>query len=248
MEIDFNDKVIIVTGSGRGIGREIAESFTKNGATVIISDYSTESLIETENLFTTKGYSFKAIPCDVTNSEDVQNLIDLTYKEFGKIDVLINNAGITKDNLILRMKDEQWDSVIETNLKGVFLTTRASVKYFLKQRYGKIINISSVVGITGNIGQSNYSASKAGIIGFSKSIARELAIRNITVNIVAPGFIDTPMTSVLPDGIKEDFIKKIPLKRMGTPTDIANIVLFIASPLADYITGQVINVDGGMVM
>ena len=248
MEIDFNDKVIIVTGSGRGIGREIAESFTKNGATVIISDYSTESLIETENLFTTKGYSFKAIPCDVTNNEDVQNLIDLTYKEFGKIDVLINNAGITKDNLILRMKDEQWDSVIETNLKGVFLTTRASVKYFLKQRYGKIINISSVVGITGNIGQSNYSASKAGIIGFSKSIARELAIRNITVNIVAPGFIDTPMTSVLPDGVKEDFIKKIPLKRMGTPTDIANIVLFIASPLADYITGQVINVDGGMVM
>lgn len=248
MEIDFNDKVIIVTGSGRGIGREIAESFTKNGAIVIISDYSTESLIETENLFTTKGYSFKAIPCDVTNSEDVQNLIDLTYKEFGKIDVLINNAGITKDNLILRMKDEQWDSVIETNLKGVFLTTRASVKYFLKQRYGKIINISSVVGITGNIGQSNYSASKAGIIGFSKSIARELAIRNITVNIVAPGFIDTPMTSVLPDGVKEDFIKKIPLKRMGTPTDIANIVLFIASPLADYITGQVINVDGGMVM
>ncbi len=248
MEIDFNGKVIIVTGSGRGIGREIAESFTKNGATVIISDYSTESLIETENLFTTKGYSFKAIPCDVTNSEDVQNLIDLTYKEFGKIDVLINNAGITKDNLILRMKDKQWDSVIETNLKGVFLTTRASVKYFLKQRYGKIINISSVVGITGNIGQSNYSASKAGIIGFSKSIARELAIRNITVNIVAPGFIDTPMTSVLPDGVKEDFIKKIPLKRMGTPTDIANIVLFIASPLADYITGQVINVDGGMVM
>ena len=248
MEIDFNDKVIIVTGSGRGIGREIAESFTKNGATVIISDYSTESLIEAENLFTTKGYSFKAIPCDVTNSEDVQNLIDLTYKEFGKIDVLINNAGITKDNLILRMKDEQWDSVIETNLKGVFLTTRASVKYFLKQRYGKIINISSVVGITGNIGQSNYSASKAGIIGFSKSIARELAIRNITVNIVAPGFIDTPMTSVLPDGVKEDFIEKIPLKRMGTPTDIANIVLFIASPLADYITGQVINVDGGMVM
>lgn len=248
MEIDFNDKVIIVTGSGRGIGREIAESFTKNGATVIISDYSTESLIEAENLFATKGYSFKAIPCDVTNSEDVQNLIDLTYKEFGKIDVLINNAGITKDNLILRMKDEQWDSVIETNLKGVFLTTRASVKYFLKQRYGKIINISSVVGITGNIGQSNYSASKAGIIGFSKSIARELAIRNITVNIVAPGFIDTPMTSVLPDGVKEDFIKKIPLKRMGTPTDIANIVLFIASPLADYITGQVINVDGGMVM
>lgn len=248
MEIDFNGKVIIVTGSGRGIGREIAESFTKNGATVIISDYSTESLIETENLFTTKGYSFKAIPCDVTNSEDVQNLIDLTYKEFGKIDVLINNAGITKDNLILRMKDEQWDSVIETNLKGVFLTTRASVKYFLKQRYGKIINISSVVGITGNIGQSNYSASKAGIIGFSKSIARELAIRNITVNIVAPGFIDTPMTSVLPDGVKKDFIKKIPLKRMGTPTDIANIVLFIASPLADYITGQVINVDGGMVM
>jgi len=248
MEIDFNGKVIIVTGSGRGIGREIAESFTKNGATVIISDYSTESLTEAENLFTTKGYSFKAIPCDVTNSEDVQNLIDLTYKEFGKIDVLINNAGITKDNLILRMKDEQWDSVIETNLKGVFLTTRASVKYFLKQRYGKIINISSVVGITGNIGQSNYSASKAGIIGFSKSIARELAIRNITVNIVAPGFIDTPMTSVLPDGVKEDFIKKIPLKRMGTPTDIANIVLFIASPLADYITGQVINVDGGMVM
>ncbi|RKY54881.1 MAG: beta-ketoacyl-ACP reductase [Candidatus Neomarinimicrobiota bacterium] len=247
MELNFNGKVIIITGSGRGIGREIAESFAKNEATVIISDYSTESLKETENIFSDKGYSFKAIQCNVTNSNDVQNLIDSTYKEFGKIDVLINNAGITRDNLILRMKDEQWDSVIETNLKSVFLTTRALAKYFMKQRYGKIINISSVVGITGNIGQSNYSASKAGIIGFSKSIARELASRNITVNVIAPGFIDTPMTAVLSDGVKEDFIKNIPLKRIGTPTDIANVVLFIASPLADYITGQVINVDGGMV-
>ncbi len=248
MELNFNGKVIIITGSGRGIGREIAESFAKNGATVIISDYNAESLKESEDIFSDKGYSFKAIPCNVTNSNDVQNLIDSTYKEFGKIDVLINNAGITRDNLILRMKEEQWDSVIETNLKSVFLTTRALAKYFMKQRYGKIINISSVIGITGNIGQSNYSASKAGIIGFSKSIARELASRNITVNVIAPGFIDTPMTSVLSDGVKEDFIKNIPLKRIGTPTDIANVVLFIASPLADYITGQVINVDGGMVI
>jgi len=248
MELNFNGKVIIITGSGRGIGREIAESFAINGAIVILSDYNTESLKEVKDIFSDKGYSFKAIPCNVTDSNDVQNLIDSTYKEFGKIDVLINNAGITRDNLILRMKEEQWDSVIETNLKGVFLTTRALAKYFIKQRYGKIINISSVVGITGNIGQSNYSASKAGILGFSKSIARELASRNITVNVIAPGFIDTPMTSVLSDGAKEDFIKNIPLKRIGTPTDIANVVLFIASPLADYITGQVINVDGGMVM
>lgn len=248
MQIDFSGKVIIVTGSGRGIGRVIAELFASNGATVILSDYNLESLNETAKNFSTSGYKFKAIHCDVTNNEEVQNLINSTFEEFGRIDILINNAGITKDTLLVRMKEEQWDSVLATNLKGVFLTSRAVAKCFMKQQFGKIINISSVVGLIGNAGQANYSASKAGIIGFSKSIARELAGRNVTVNVIAPGFIDTEMTSTLSETVKEGFKNQIALKRIGTPKDVANAALFLASPLADYITGQVINVDGGMVM
>ncbi len=248
MNIDFSKKVVIVTGSGRGIGRKIAETFAQSGASVVLSDYSEEALIEVKEYFSSKSYSFEAIACNITKNNEVKNLIEETINKYGKIDVLVNNAGITRDNLLIRMKDEQWDAVIETNLKGVFLATRSIAKFFMKQRYGKIINITSVVGITGNAGQSNYSASKAGLIGFSKSVAKELAGRNVTVNLIAPGFINTEMTSVLSDKVKEEFNKNIPLKRMGEPEDIANTALFLASPMADYITGQIINVDGGMVM
>ena len=198
--------------------------------------------------FDKKHFSFKAIPCDVTNADQVNLMLKEAIDSYGKIDVLINNAGITRDTLLIRMKDEQWNAVLDTNLKGVFFTTRAAAKYFMKQRYGRIINISSVVGITGNAGQGNYSASKAGVIGFSKSMAQELAGRNITVNVIAPGFIETEMTNVLSESVKDDFIDKIPLKRAGTPKDVANTALFLASHLADYLTGQVIKVDGGMVM
>jgi len=248
MELNFKDKVVVVTGSGRGIGFAIAETFAQKQATVILSDYLQTALDPAIADFTQKGYTFDAIPCNVTDPENVEKFVETVIGKFGKIDVLINNAGVTRDNILLRMKDDQWNAVIETNLKGVFLMTRAISKHLIRQRFGKIINISSVVGLTGNIGQSNYSASKAGVIGFSKSIAQELASRNITVNIIAPGFIDTPMTSVLPDAVKEEFYKKIPLHRAGTPKDVAQVALFLASPLADYLTGQVIQVDGGMVM
>jgi len=248
MELDYSNKIVIITGSGRGIGKEIAESFAKQKATVILSDYNAESLREAEKDFTEKRYSYKSLPCDISKIDEVKNLIDSVYKEYGKIDVLVNNAGITRDTLLIRMKEEQWDAVINTNLKGVFLTTKTAARYFMKQRFGKIINIASVVGITGNAGQANYSSSKAGVIGFTKSIARELAGRNINVNAIAPGFIETAMTATLKENVKEEFLNKIPLKRAGSAEDVANAALFLASPLADYITGQVIKVDGGMVM
>ncbi|MCD6441296.1 MAG: 3-oxoacyl-[acyl-carrier-protein] reductase [Candidatus Marinimicrobia bacterium] len=248
MELSFKDKIVVVTGAGRGIGRSIAERFAELDATVILSDYNEESLKDVAADFDKKHFSFKAIPCDVTNADQVNLMLKEAIDSYGKIDVLINNAGITRDTLLIRMKDEQWNAVLDTNLKGVFFTTRAAAKYFMKQRYGRIINISSVVGITGNAGQGNYSASKAGVIGFSKSMAQELAGRNITVNVIAPGFIETEMTNVLSESVKDDFIDKIPLKRAGTPKDVANTALFLASHLADYLTGQVIKVDGGMVM
>lgn len=248
MSINLKDKVYIVTGSGRGIGFEIAKAFAKAEATVILSDYNEDSLVNATKEFETAGYQFKAIACDITKDEQVQNLIDTTVKEFGKIDGLINNAGITRDNLLIRMKNEQWDAVLDTNLKGVFLASRAVAKYFMKQRFGKIINIASVVGLTGNAGQTNYSSSKAGVIGFTKSIAQELGSRNITANAIAPGFIETEMTHQLSEKAKEEFLKNIPLRRPGKPEDVANAALFLASSLADYISGQVLTVDGGMVM
>jgi len=248
MELTFKDKIVLVTGSGRGIGRSIAESFAEHGAVVILSDYNAESLSNVEQAFTAKNYSHLTVPCDVTSEEQVTQLFDKIIASFGKIDIVINNAGITRDTLLVRMKTDQWDSVINTNLKGVYLVTKAASKFLMKQRFGKIINISSVVGIIGNAGQSNYSASKAGVIGFSKSVARELAGRNITVNVIAPGYIETEMTHVLSDAAKEAFLSTIPLKRAGSQTDVANAALFLASSMADYITGQVIKVDGGMVM
>ena len=248
MQIDFSDKTVIVTGSSQGIGKKIAKKFAESNAHVVLTDIDEDSLESAKDEFQDKDFSCSAIPCNVTQKDEVQNLIKTTYKEQGSIDVLVNNAGITRDTLLMRMKDKDWDSVIETNLKGAFLTTRASIRYFLKQRSGSIVNISSVVGITGNAGQSNYSASKAGLIGFSKSVAQELAPRNINVNLVAPGFIKTKMTEDLPEDIKEKYLNNIPLKCFGKPEDVANTVLFLGSPLANYITGQVIKVDGGMVM
>jgi len=248
MELTFRERVVIITGSGRGIGRTIAERFAECGAAVTLTDYNEELLSDAAADFSAKSHRFIALPCDVTKEDQISRLMERTIESFGKIDILINNAGITRDALLFRMKDDQWDTVLATNLKGVFLTTRAAAKYFIQQRYGRIINISSVVGITGNAGQGNYAASKAGVIGFSKTMAQELASRNITVNVIAPGFIETEMTHNLSNQVKEEFLKKIPLKRAGSATDVANLALFLASPLADYITGQVIKVDGGMVM
>jgi len=248
MLMNFNGKVALITGSGRGIGRAIAEAFAGQGATVALSDFNLEALTAVSQEFEQKGYPFAAFPCNVTNATEVQALCDAVISRFGKIDILINNAGITRDTLLMRMKDEQWDAVLGTNLKGAFLVTRAAIKYFLRQKSGRIINIGSVVGLMGNIGQANYAASKAGLMGFSKSVARELAPRNITVNVIAPGFIETPMTAALPAEVRTAFMQKIPLNRAGTPQDVAGVALFLASPLADYITGQVIAVDGGMIM
>jgi len=248
MELTFKDKVVLVTGSGRGIGRVIAETFAELGATVVLSDYNAESLKDAEQVFTEKQYPFIAIPCDVTNEEQVTRLIKEIVSSYEHIDIIVNNAGITRDTLLMLMKIEQWDAVINTNLKGVFLITKAVSRQLIKQRSGKIINISSVIGIMGNAGQSNYAASKAGVIGFTKSIAKELASRGITVNAIAPGYIETEMTHVLDEKTKEALLTVIPLKRAGSSKDVANATLFLASPLGDYITGQVIKVDGGMVM
>ncbi|MBS6501685.1 3-oxoacyl-[acyl-carrier-protein] reductase [Clostridium tertium] len=243
------DKNAIVTGGTRGIGREIARTLAQNGANIAINyrkyNQEVESLIEELKSF---GVKVVACKCDVSNEEEVINFIKEVKDKFESIDILVNNAGITKDGLIIRMSEKDFDDVIDVNLKGTFNTTKAVSSIMVKQRYGKIINISSVVGVAGNAGQCNYAASKAGVIGFSKSVARELAARNINVNVIAPGYINTDMTSVLPDRVKEEVIKTIPMKKIGEPKEIANLVLFLSSNLSNYITGQVINVDGGMVM
>ena len=243
------NKLAIITGGTRGIGKQIALTFAKEGYNIAIN-YRTENEdlkntkkeIEENNV---KCFTFQG---DVTNFKDCEQFVKQIVEEFGNIDVLVNNAGITRDTLLMRMKEEDFKQVIDTNLIGTFNVTKNVISYMMKARSGRIINISSVVGISGNAGQTNYSASKAGIIGFTKSLAKEVASRNITVNAVAPGFIDTQMTAVLKEDIKEEIAKKIPLKRMGTPQDVANVVKFLASNDSSYITGQVINIDGGMLM
>ena len=243
------NKLAIITGGTRGIGKQIALTFAKEGYNIAIN-YRTENEdlkntkkeIEENNV---KCFTFQG---DVTNFKDCEQFVKQIVEEFGNIDVLVNNAGITRDTLLMRMKEEDFKQVIDTNLIGTFNVTKNVIGNMLKARNGRIINISSVVGISGNAGQTNYSASKAGIIGFTKSLAKEVASRNITVNAVAPGFIETQMTDVLKDDIKEEIAKKIPLKRMGTPQDVANVVKFLASDDSSYITGQVINIDGGMLM
>ncbi len=243
------NKLAIITGGTRGIGKQIALTFAKEGYNIAIN-YRTENEdlkntkkeIEENNV---KCFTFQG---DVTNFKDCEQFVKQIVEEFGSIDVLVNNAGITRDTLLMRMKEEDFKQVIDTNLIGTFNVTKNVISYMMKARSGRIINISSVVGISGNAGQTNYSASKAGIIGFTKSLAKEVASRNITVNAVAPGFIETQMTDVLKDDIKEEIAKRIPLKRMGTPQDVANVVKFLASSDSSYITGQVINIDGGMLM
>jgi 3-oxoacyl-[acyl-carrier protein] reductase len=244
----FKDKVIVVTGSSRGIGKAIAIAFAKEGAKVVVSARNKENLKDVVSEIEQTGSPVLAIAADVANTDDAKNLIENTLEKFATIDVLVNNAGITRDNLLLRLTEEDWDSVIDTNLKGSFNCIKASIKPMMKARAGVIINITSVVGQTGNAGQSNYSASKAGIIGLTKSVAKEWASRNIRVNAVAPGFIETDMTSELAEKAKQELISSIPLAKLGNVENVADLVLFLSSPKAEYITGQVINVDGGMVM
>lgn len=243
----FENKIVLVTGAGRGIGASIAKRFASEGAEVIVN-YSgnDEAAQKTVDEITATGGQAQKYKCSVNDSESVKVMIDEIIKKFGRIDILVNNAGITKDGFMLRMTDEDFDRVIDVNLKGTFNCTKYVSKYMLKQKSGKIINISSVVGLSGNAGQVNYSASKAGIIGITKSAAKELSSRGITVNAVAPGYVDTDMTKVLSDNIRNEILKNIPLQRMGNVEDISNCVAFLASEDASYITGQVISVDGGM--
>ncbi|WP_297887109.1 3-oxoacyl-[acyl-carrier-protein] reductase [Sulfurihydrogenibium sp.] len=244
--IDFKGKTVLVTGSTRGIGKAIAIAFAKNGADVIITGReraAAETLAKNiENEFGVKTFG---VNFDLAGDIE-ESFKEITQWSGGKIDILVNNAGITKDTLFIRMKQEDWDSVINTNLTGTFKITQAVAKLMIKQRYGRIINISSIIGFIGNVGQVNYSTTKAGLIGFTKSLAKELASRNITVNAVAPGFIETDMTANLPADIVENYLKQIPLGRFGKPEDVANVVLFLASDMAGYITGETIHVNGGM--
>lgn len=242
-------KCAIVTGAAKGIGKAIALKLASLGANIVLNYRSSEEkAIETENEIKALGVEVLRVKGDISNISDVENLINTAKENFGKIDIMVNNAGITKDTLILRMKEEDFDSVINVNLKGVFNCLKTITPVMVKQREGKIINLSSVVGLSGNVGQVNYAASKAGVIGMTKSLAKEVGARGITVNAVAPGFIETDMTEVLGDKFKEEAKKAIPLKRLGKPEDVANVVAFLASEDANYITGQVIQVDGGMVM
>ncbi|PPA72086.1 3-oxoacyl-[acyl-carrier-protein] reductase [Jeotgalibacillus proteolyticus] len=242
-------KVALVTGASRGIGREIALELAKNGADVAVNysgskEKAEQTAQEVENL----GRKAFVIQANVGDADQVQNMIKETLGHFGKIDILINNAGVTRDNLLMRMKEEEWDDVMDINLKGVFLTTKAVSRSMMKQRSGRIINISSIVGVMGNPGQANYVASKAGVIGLTKTAAKELSSRGITVNAVAPGFIETDMTDKLTDDIQTEMKKQIPLARFGQPDDIAKVVVFLSSDDASYMTGQTLHVDGGMVM
>ncbi|MFH1422903.1 MAG: 3-oxoacyl-[acyl-carrier-protein] reductase [Planctomycetota bacterium] len=246
--MNLENKVAIITGAGRGIGRETALALADAGAQIAAVDVQENTLKEVVSLITQKERKVKDYKCDVSNTENVQNVVDTVYKDFGKIDILINNAGITRDNLILRMSESDWDSVLGVNLKGAFNFTKSCARYMMKVRAGKIVNIASIVGIIGNSGQANYSASKGGLIAMTKTVARELASRGIQVNAVAPGFIDTEMTKALPEEIKQKLIAEIPLQRLGATNDIAASILFLCSPLSDYITGHVLVVDGGMAM
>ena len=242
-------KIVLVTGASRGIGKETAKVYAENGYDVAINYVSDKTDVEgIKKEFEDMGVKCLMVKADVSNEEDVNNMVESVISEFGKIDVLVNNAGITKDTLLMRMSKEDFDKVIDINLKGTFLVTKAVTKYMMKKRCGSIINLASVVGVVGNSGQSNYSASKAGVIGFTKSVAKELASRNIRANAVAPGFIETDMTNVLKDDIKENIGNQIPLKRMGTAREVAEVIYFLGTEKSSYITGQVINIDGGMVM
>ena len=244
--MNFKGKVVVVTGAAQGIGRQIALNFAKLKAKVVILDLVEGALKETQKELSSHSECLYYV-VDVIDSKGVEEAVNKIIDNSSKIDILINNAGITRDNLALRLSESDWDKVIAVNLKGAFLCSKLCAKYMVKQRQGKIINISSIIGIIGNPGQANYSASKAGLIGLTKTFAKELGSRNICVNAVAPGYIQTKMTDVLPDKVKEEMLKRIPLNRFGTSDDVASAVLFLASDRADYITGQVLVVDGGMI-
>jgi len=241
-------KVALITGGAQGIGRAIALLLAREGAKVVISDINLEKARETCREIEALGREALAVGGNVADAREAEAMVQQTIEKFGRMDILVNNAGITRDQVLLRMKEEDWDLVLSVNLKGAFLCTKAALRPFLKQKGGKIVNISSVTGEMGNAGQANYAASKAGVLGFTKSIAREYARRNIQVNAVAPGFIDTAMSQAIPQKDREFLIKQIPMERLGSPEDVAAAVLFLASPAADYITGQVLNVNGGMYM
>ena len=247
--MNLTGKVALVTGASRGIGQATAIELAKAGADIVVNFIGNEAVAqETVEAIEALGRKAIKIKADVGNAEDVQAMVDEAVAAFGHIDILVNNAGITRDGLLIRMKDSDWDDVLNINLKGVYLVTKAVAKLMVKQRAGRIINMTSVSGVTGNVGQANYAAAKAGVIGFTKTCAKELAARGITVNAVAPGFIETAMTDVLPEKIKEGIAATVPFGRMGQPEEIASVVTFLASDFASYITGQVLNVDGGMVM
>jgi 3-oxoacyl-[acyl-carrier protein] reductase len=246
--LKLGGRVALVTGAAQGIGKAVALLLARNGADIVVSDIKLEKAEEAANEIKSIGRKALAVKGDVANWNDVERMVEVILEKFAKIDILVNNAGITRDKLILRMTEEDWDAVLDVNLKGTFHCTKAVVRHMAKQRSGKIVNIASVVGEMGNAGQANYSASKAGVIGLTKTIAREFAQRGININAIAPGYIETPMTEVLPEKAKEELKKLIPMERLGKPEDVAEAVLFLVSEESNYITGQVLNVNGGIYM
>jgi 3-oxoacyl-[acyl-carrier protein] reductase len=246
--LKLGGRVALVTGGAQGIGKAVALLLARNGADIVVSDINLEKAEEAANEIKSIGRKALAVKGDVANWNDVERMVEVILEKFAKIDILVNNAGITRDKLILRMTEEDWDAVLDVNLKGTFHCTKAVVRHMAKQRSGKIVNIASVVGEMGNAGQANYSASKAGVIGLTKTIAREFAQRGININAIAPGYIETPMTEVLPEKAKEELKKLIPMERLGKPEDVAEAVLFLVSEESNYITGQVLNVNGGIYM
>jgi len=246
--VELSGKVALVTGAAQGIGKAIALLLAKNGAGVVVSDINLEKAQETANEIQGMGRRSFAIKVNVADLKDVERMVEAIVEQFGRIDILVNNAGITRDRLILRMTEEDWDAVLNVNLKGTFNCTKAAIRHMSKQKSGKIVSIASVSGEMGNPGQANYAASKAGVIGFTKTIAREFAGRGINVNAIAPGYIQTPMTDAVPEKAKEELKRMIPMERLGQPEDVAQAVLFLVSENSSYITGQVLNVNGGIYM
>jgi 3-oxoacyl-[acyl-carrier protein] reductase len=243
----LKDRVSLITGAARGIGKEIALTFAREGSDVIVCDVDLEAAQNTQKEIEGLGRRAMSLKVDVTNLGQIEEMVNLILDKFSKIDILVNNAGITKDNLILRMSEDDWDKVLSVNLKGAFNCMKIVSRQMLKKRYGKIVNVASIIGLIGNAGQANYAASKGGLIALTKSLAKELASRNINVNAVAPGFIETPMTEKLPEDYKKQMLENIPMGKFGKPQDVANVCLFLVSSESDYMTGQVIVVDGGMV-
>jgi len=247
-KLKLKGRVALITGAAQGIGKSIALLLAQNGANIVVSDINLERAEETAREIESIGSKAMAVKVDVASLKEVEQMVEAVLEKFGKIDILVNNAGITRDKLILRMTEEDWDAVLNVNLKGTFNCTKVVVRHMAKQRSGKIVSIASVVGEMGNAGQANYSASKAGVIGLTKTIAREFAQRRINVNAIAPGYIETPMTEILPEKVKEELKSLIPMERLGKPEDVAEAVLFLVSEESNYITGQVLNVNGGIYM